>query len=328
MAETLVYPLGGCGEVGLNSTLFVHDGDALLVDCGALLSVPQAPGIDKAVIGFRVLSQYKLRGVALTHGHEDHIGGLPALLSQFDIPVVGTAITLDFVRSRLERAPAAEAKRQKPRMHEIKFGERMKFGPFEVEWIRMTHSLPGNGALCIAPPSGRIIHTGDFSIDPTPVHGEPSDEARLRELGELGGDLMLADSTNSERDGRTVSESQIAEALEQIVGEATGRIYMTLFASHLHRIKSAVRAAQKHGRRVALLGRSLERTWRMAIQHGIIKPDPSLLIAPEYLKTAPRDRVLVLCTGSQGEWQGGLHKVAHGTESKFNARPGDELVMR
>src|SRR5688572_2251324 len=211
-----VLPLGGCGEIGLNATLILYGKDALLIDCGALIGVWDAPGIERAVPGFEALftSNRRLLGVVLTHGHEDHIGALPALLADFDVPVFGTALTIALARSRLEgtrgRPVAEEARRQsKGRLIAVPLGGRVTLGTFTVELIRVTHSVPDSAALLIETRAGRVVHSGDFKLDPTPYDQCVTDTARLRALGDQGVDLLLAHSTNSEVAGHNRSETVV-----------------------------------------------------------------------------------------------------------------------
>lgn len=329
--DLVVLPLGGCGEVGMNATLFVHGEDAILVDCGALLGVPHAPGVDRAVPGFEAVfaSGRRLRAIVLTHGHEDHIGALGALWAQVDVPVFGTGVTLDLVRSRLESPGWAppEARAQAERLVEVELGGRIRMGPFSVEFVRVTHSLPQSAALIIETPSGRVLHSGDFKLDPAPIDDAPTDTARLCEAGRAGVDLLLSDSTNSERSGRTTPERTVAETVDRLVEGCEGRVVATLFASHLHRLRGLAAAARKHGRSVCLAGRALGRTWPIGVKRGILPDQPDFVVPFERLGSLRRDRTLVLATGSQGEWQGGLHRVAHGRDAALRCIPGDRVIL-
>lgn len=329
--DLVVLPLGGCGEVGMNATLFIYGEDALLVDCGALLGVPHAPGVERAVPGFEAVFApgRRLVGIVLTHGHEDHIGALGALWAQADVPVFGTPVTLDTVRSRLENPSWAppEARAQAERLIEVPLGGHITLGPFSVEFVRVTHSIPESAALVIETPAGRVLHSGDFKLDPEPADGEPTDLARLREVGTSGVDLLLSDSTNSEQPGRTTPEQAVAGTLDRLIGECEGRVVATLFASHLHRLRGLVAAAQKHGRSVVLAGRALERIWPIGVKNGVL-PEPADVVVPiERLGHLRRNRTLVLATGSQGEWQGGMHRVAHGKDAALRCIPGDRVIF-
>jgi ribonuclease J len=322
-----VLPLGGCGEIGLNATLLLYGDDALLIDCGALLGVWDAPGIERAVPGFEPLfvPNRRLLGVVLTHGHEDHLGALPALLAELDVPVFGTPTTISFARSRLERTPGERASQDK--LTAIPLGGRAAIGPFEVEFIRVTHSIPEAAALCIETPGGRVLHSGDFKLDAGPIDGMLTDVERLRALGDRGIDLLLSDSTNAEVHGRSKTEREVAQSLGEIIGSTEGRVVVSLFSSHLHRISAAVEAARRHGRKILLAGRSLERTWEIGIEQGLLPSDPTLLLTPEGAAQKPRREVLVLATGTQGELTGGLARIAAANDAAMRPLPGDRVVL-
>ena len=328
-----ILPLGGCGEVGLNATLLLDGQDGLLIDCGALLSVHNAPGVEKTVPGFGPLfaDGRRIHGVVLTHGHEDHVGALPALLSQTSLPIFGTPLTLALARSRMERPTASassEARRfARTGMVETPLGTTVEVGPFRIELIRVTHSLPDSAALSIRTRAGHIVHSGDFKLDRTPYAGEPTDTDRLRALGEAGVDLLLSDSTNAERHGHGPSECAVAETLDRMVAETEGRVVVSLVSSHLHRIRAAVDAARRSGRRVAVVGRALEETWKLGVRLGHLPFDASTLVAPSGIARLPKRQVLVLATGAQGEWQGGLHRIAFGDEKALRCGRGDRVIL-
>ncbi len=328
-----VLPLGGCGEVGLNCTLVLDGDDGLLIDCGALLGVANAPGVEKSVPGFEPLfaAGRRIHGVVLTHGHEDHVGALPALLAERSLPVFGTPLTLALARARMEKpnAPvAAEARlNARVRMIEVPFGGTVEVGPFRVELIRVTHSLPESAALSIRCRAGHIVHSGDFKLDPTPYDGPVTDSDRLRELGDAGVDVLLADSTNSERQGHGPSEQTVARTITDLVSESSGRVIVSLVSSHFHRIRAAVDAAKRGGRKVAIVGRALEDAWRLGIRSGHLPYDPTVLVAPDRIGHLSPNQVLVLATGAQGEWQGGLHRIAFGDEAALRCGRGDRVIL-
>ncbi|MEL7367386.1 MAG: ribonuclease J [Myxococcota bacterium] len=331
--QVRILPLGGCGEVGLNAMLLLDGDDGLLIDCGALLGLHNAPGAEKAVPGFEPLfeSGRRIHGVVLTHGHEDHVGALPALLAEKSLPIVGTPLTLSLARSRMERPNApvvAEARiAARTRMIETPFGATVQLGPFSVEFIRVTHSLPESAALSIRTRAGHIVHSGDFKLDPTPFDGPTTDTERLSALGDEGVDLLLSDSTNAERPGHGPSESAVAETLEQMVASSSGRVVVTLVSSHIHRIRAAVQAALRSGRRVAIVGRALEDAWKLGVQSGYLPFDPGMIVRADRIRRLPRREVLVLATGAQGEWQGGLHRIAFGSESALWCEAGDRVIV-
>ncbi len=330
-SDLSVLPLGGCGEIGLNATLLTYGDRAILIDCGALLGLQNAPGVEKAVPGFEPLytGGRKLEAVILTHGHEDHIGALPALLADLDVPVFGTPTTLDFVRSRLERdgGVPAEARSQRGRLIEVPLGGNMSAGPFDIELIRVTHSLPECAALSINTPAGRILHTGDFRLDMTPAHGLPTDVDRLKAIGDEGVQLMLSDSTNSERPGHGVSESVVAKTLDDLVANTPGRVVVTLFSSHIHRLRAVAQAALQNGRKIALVGRSVERCWQIGVERGFLPAEPELVVRTERIGSHGRKDLVVLASGSQGEWQGGFHRIAQGNEASLRCLPGDRVII-
>lgn len=332
--ELRILPLGGCGEVGLNATLVLDGEDALLVDCGILLGV-DGPGVDRAVPGFEPLFQpgRRLAGVVLTHGHEDHIGALPALLGEVDVPVFGTPLTIALARARLEgrrgQGPVpAEARRQAAqRLVEVPLGGRVSVGPFQVELVRVTHSLPDSAALLIETRAGRVLHSGDFKLDEAPFDGRTTDVARLREIGDLGVDLLLADSTNAEVPGRSGAEAAVGLAIDRLIAEAEHAVIVACLASHYHRINAVLRAARRSGRRVALVGRALHETWRIGLEAGQIEPDATVLVAEEHLAAVPRRELVVLTTGSQGEAKGGLARFASGRDGLLRCAPGDRVIL-
>jgi ribonuclease J len=305
-----VIPLGGCGEVGLNATLLVSGNDAILIDCGALVGVWDAPGIERAIPRFTAITERgrRLLGVVLTHGHEDHVGALPGLLAELDPPIFGTPTTIAFARSRLERSSVERAVRDK--LTAVPLGGRIDMGPFSVELVRVTHSIPESAALAITTPAGVVLHSGDFKLDEAPFDGQRTDVDRLRALGDRGVDLLLSDSTNAEVPGRARSERDVAVAIGRILVETRGRVIVALFASHIHRVAALAEGARASGRRILLVGRALSRAWEIGVEQGLLPSDPTLLLTPEGAAMNPRREVLVLATGTQGELAGGLARIA------------------
>lgn len=330
-----IIPLGGCGEVGLNATLFVDGDDALLIDCGILLGVPNAPGVERAVPGLEALRTQNrtLHGVVITHGHEDHIGAMPALLADYDVPVIGTSLAMMLLRSRLEGTRggnfpiAREARKNAKRLQTIPFGQRVKLGPFEVELIRVTHSLPESAALCIETPSGRVVHSGDFKLDRDPHDGRPTDTDRLKALGEAGVDLLLADSTNSEVPGHNRTEKQVGLELDRLIGDAPGRVIVACLASHFHRLEAIMRASRKHGRRVAIVGRALHELIKLGVEGNYLDIDTSMLVSEDRVAFLPRKDLVVVTTGSQGEPQAGLSRVASGRDQSLRCELDDRVII-
>lgn len=320
--EVVVRPLGGCGEIGLNATLIDDAGDAILIDCGVSLATGDAPGVEKLVPDFAILQQpgRTLHAVILTHGHEDHIGALPELFLELDVPVYGPPLAIMLAKSRFER-------RGMPHDHlrPVPLGEVMRVGPFEIEWVRVTHSIPDSAALLITTRAGRIVHTGDFKIDATPIDGRTTDLPRLAEIAAMGVDLLLSDSTNAEVPGRTRSETEVGLELERVAKEAEGRLIVTCFASHLHRLQGIARAAKASRRKVVMLGASLHRAWHIGQRSGHLDVEADL--AEDYHKVGRhhgRDS-LVVVTGAQGEPRAALGRIA--LERAIPLGPGDRVVL-
>ncbi|MCB9653123.1 MAG: ribonuclease J [Deltaproteobacteria bacterium] len=331
-----IIPLGGCGEVGLNATLLVLGGRAILVDCGMLLGASTELGIERVVPGFEPIFEAGLRldGVVLTHGHQDHVGALPALLAERDAPVFGTPLTMALARARFEprdgatSSAAPEARRQASlRFFDVNYNEPTRIGPFTVEWVRVTHSVPESAALFIQCAAGRVLHSGDFRIDPTPIDGQTTDLARLREVGDLGVDLLLSDSTNAEREGRGASEAEVRTEIERLVLETEGRVVVSCIASHLHRMQSILDAAKRAGRRVCLLGRGMREIYELGVERRLLRVDSSLLIDEARAPMLRRGELLILATGAQGERQGALTRVATANDVGFRCRAGDRLIL-
>lgn len=327
-----ILPLGGCGEVGLNCTLLVQDGQSVLIDCGAFLGVEDAPGVNKAVPGFEPVFRdgRKLAAVVLTHGHEDHVGALAPLLAELDVPVFGTPLTCDLARSRLERDALvpAEARAQARRLIEVAPGSGFEVGPFAFETFRVTHSVPDSVAVGVGTAAGRILHTGDYRLDPDPWDGQTTDLDGIGRFARQGLDLLMADSTNAEVPGRGRTERTVARELRrQVASAGKGRVVVTLMASHFHRMAAIAEAARAAGRKLCLLGRTLERNWGIGVRRGLLPSDPHLLVVPDRLSTLPRSQTLILATGSQGEWNGGLAKIASGQDGLLRPQAGDRVIF-
>lgn len=319
-----VVPLGGLGEIGLNAMVLESEDEAILIDCGILFP-REAPGIDRVFPSFTYLRSIrdKLRGVVLTHGHEDHIGALPHLLREFDLPVWGSSFTLALLSRRLQELDLRSAQ-----LKELEPGGLVRpCRDFSVEALRVTHSVPDAFGLSVETPEGRLIHTGDFKIDPTPI-GPPTDLDRFRVLGRDGVLALLSDSTNAERPGRTRSEREVGEALEPIFAEAEGRILASTFASNLHRIQQILELSQQYGRKVALYGRSIETNVMLALESGLLGARPELFVEAEAVPELPRRKVTVLAAGAQGEPRSALWRLAAGEEGlPFRIEEGDTAIL-
>ncbi len=317
-------PLGGLGEIGLNLLVVETTDEAILIDCGILFP-RNAPGIERVLPDFTYLRTIrdKLRGVVLTHGHEDHIGAVPYLLREFDVPVWGSAFTLALLSRRLSEAGVDEA-----RLWELEAGGVVRPGrDFSVEAVRITHSVPDAFALNVETPEGRIVHTGDFKLDPTPL-GPATDLERLAELGRDGVLALLSDSTNSERPGRTPSERSVGEALEPIFAGAEGRIVVATFASNIHRIQQVIDLSAKYGRKVALYGRAIETNVMVAMQTGHLRARADLFVEAEAVSARRRNQVTILASGAQGEPQSALTRLAMGGDGlPFRLEPGDTAIL-
>lgn len=318
-------PLGGLGEIGKNLALVEVGPDVVAIDLG--LAFPERPdtGVDVLLPDLQFLRsrRERLRAVLLTHGHEDHIGGLPFYLEELGVPVYGTPMTLGLLRNKLRRrgyAGAADLRSVEP-------GERFAVGELEVELVRLTHSVPGSAALAIRSSAGLILHTGDFKLDQTPVAGPPPDLGRLARLGEEGVRLLLSDSTNALVPGLTPSERSVRPALRRALEEAPGRVTVVTFASNLARMRQTLELAQEVGRRCCLVGWSMLRNFETAIGLGYLTVPPGLLVQPRELAGIPGSGLCLLATGSQGEPLAALSRIAQGGHPFITLSPGDTVVL-
>jgi ribonuclease J len=318
-------PLGGLGEIGLNMMLLESGDDVVAVDCGLMFPGGELPGIDYVIpdFSYALAKGAGFRAVVLTHGHEDHIGALPYLLRETRVPVYGTPLTLALVGEKLREhglLETADLRVMKPRVV-------FDVGPFRVEPIRVTHSIVDGMGLAVGTPAGTIVFTGDFKLDPTPLDGEPSDDARFAELGAAGVLVLCSDSTNVDRPGHTRSELEVGAALAERFAVASGRIIVATFASHIHRIQQVLTQAARHGRQVALLGRSMERNVAIAAELGYLRVPDELLLPLEELVALPAGRQLILSTGSQGEPNSALALMAAGEHKYVQIASGDLVVI-
>ncbi len=319
-----VVPLGGLGEIGKNMTAVRQASGMILVDAGLAFPDEEMPGIDLVLPDFTFLREHpsELRGVVLTHGHEDHVGALPYLLREFDVPVYGTKLTLGLVRSKLQ-----EFGIKSPELREVRAGQRIELGGFGVEFVEVNHSIPGAVAVAIRTAAGLIVFSGDYKIDLTPIEGNPMDLARLAALGEEGVLAYFGDSTNSERPGYVPSERLVGETLSKVFEETEGRIIVASFASHLHRIQQVVEAAKAHGRLVGVTGRSMIRNVQIARELGYLDLPPQLLVDQRDINRVPDGDIAVLTTGSQGEPLAALSRIANGAHRTIEVGPGDVVVI-
>lgn len=322
-----IIPLGGMGEIGKNMFAFRYQDEILVVDGGMAFPDESMPGIDLLIPRIDYLLEHKdlIKGWILTHGHEDHIGALPFIFPQLPkVPVYGAKLTLGLVRGKLEEFGIQAGEYN---LREVSPDERLSVSRyFTVDLFRMTHSIPDNSGLIMHTPVGRIVHTGDFKLDSNPIDGKTSHLAKLAQAGADGVLLLIADSTNAERPGTTPSETEVAKGLEAIIGKARGRVFVTTFASHIHRIQSVIAAAERHGRKVAMEGRSMLKFCRIAMDLGYLNARDKLYTLDE-IKDLPEEQVLVLATGSQGQPMSVLSRLASGSHAKLSIMPGDTVIM-
>ena len=326
MSDALrIIPLGGLGEVGKNMTVYETAGELIVVDAGLAFPRDEHLGVDLLLPDIGYLDGRRVRAVVLTHGHEDHVGGLPYLLREVEVEaVVATRLTLGLVKSKLDEhgvGQAAELVDAEPG------DDPLELGPFTVELVRVAHSIPDSVALVIETAAGRVLHTGDWKLDHTPVDGLKTDVGKLAEIGNRGVDLLLGDSTNAERPGNTGSERLVGEAFRTLFPLRTGRILVASFASNIHRMQQAADVAVECGRKVAVIGRSMRKNLNIARNLGYVSLPEEELVNPDEAALLPADRVLVLCTGSQGEPMSALTRIAYGDHKALSIEPGDTVII-
>lgn len=320
-----IIPLGGIDEIGKNMTLIEYKNDIIIIDCGLAFPSEEMFGVDIVIpdIAYLLKHKDKVRGVVLTHGHEDHIGALPYFLKQLNVPVYGTQLTLGIVETKLmEHGIINDCD-----LKVVKQKDTVELGELKVEFIRNTHSIADSCSLAIHTPIGTIIHTGDFKVDFTPIGGEIMDFARLAELGSKGVLLLLAESTNVERPGYTMSESTVGETFEKIFSEGENRIIVATFASNVHRVQQVINSAVKFNRKVAVCGRSIENITKVACELGYLNIPEGVLIGIDEISKYPDNRIVLITTGSQGEPMSALSRMAASEHKKVEIRPGDLIII-
>jgi ribonuclease J len=324
-SELRVTPLGGLGEIGMNCLALEHERGTLVVDCGTAFPADDH-GVDVIHPDFRHLEECgnQVQGVFVTHGHEDHIGALPYLLSRLSVPVYGPSHALGLVRRRLAEHGFDEGAVD---LRVARVGERYGIGPFEVEPVRVAHSIVEATALCIRSSAGTVVHTGDFDFDPDPPFGDPTDSQRLESIGDEGVDLLLSDSTNVDVADRSGSERLVGQTLERLVRAAPKRVFVGLFASNVQRLSSLGALAQRVNRKLCLLGRSLNTQSQVGHDIGRLAWPSDLLISPEQLRDYPRDRVLVLVGGTQAERSSSMYRLAKNNHRWGEVEPGDTVLF-
>jgi ribonuclease J len=323
--ETLqVIPLGGLGEIGKNMTAVRQESGIVLVDAGMAFPDEEMPGIDLVLPDFTYLREHsdELRAIFLTHGHEDHVGALPYVLREFDVPVFATKLTLGLVRSKLQ-----EFGIRTPDLRELRASQTVTVGGFGVEFVGVNHSIPDAVAIAIRTNAGVVVFSGDYKIDLTPIEGAPMDLGRLATLGEEGVLAYFGDSTNSERPGYVPSERVVGDAFNEAFERATGRIIVASFASHIHRIQQVVEAAKRHDRLVGITGRSMIRNVQIARELGYLDLSPEMLVEQRDVNGVPDGDIVLLTTGSQGEPLAALSRIANGTHRTIEVGPGDTVVI-
>ena len=320
-----IIPLGGLGEIGLNMAVFEYGEDIIVVDCGLMFPEPYMLGIDLVIPDISYLRERadRVRGIFLTHGHEDHIGALPFVLPELAVPVYGTALTLGFVREKLKEYDLD----QLTELAVVKPREKVKAGVFEVEFIRVSHSIVDGCGLAIRSPQGVVIHTGDFKLDQTPVDGELTDLVTFARYGEEGVLALMADSTNVEREGYTLSEKLVGDAFHEIFPHCPGRIIVAAFSSNIHRVQQVVEAAAAHGRKVLLNGRSMIANVRIARELGYLRIPEDILIDLKELPHLPKEGVCMITTGSQGEPMSALTRIAMDDHKQIKLEQGDTVIL-
>lgn len=326
MAEKLkIIPLGGLNEVGKNMTVYEYGDDMIIADCGLGFPDDDMYGVDLVIPDFTyvVKNINKVRAIAITHGHEDHIGAIPYLLREVNIPIFATRLTAGLIRGKLAEHDLLD----KAEIFELEAGDIFKAGCFKIEFIHTNHSISDSVALAIKTPIGMIIHTGDFKIDPTPVTGEMIDLTRFGELGRKGVLALLSDSTNVETPGHCPSERQVGNRFDELFNGCTQRIIITTFASNVDRIKQVIDCAAKHGRKVAVTGRSMENNLKIAIELGYIDPPKGVLMELNQIKNLPPEKIVVMTTGSQGEPMSALYRMAFSGHKQLDIKAGDRVII-
>ncbi len=321
-----IIPLGGVGEIGKNMFLFEYEDNAILLDAGLMFPEEEMHGIDIVLPDTTYLHECreKLRAIILTHGHEDHIGALPYIIDDFDIPVYGTRLTLGLLKAKLEEHPALSP----VKMLEIKAGQQLNLCEnFRLEFFRTNHSIPDTVGVALHTPVGTVVYTGDFKFDHTPVDGKITDFYKLAELGRRGVLLALIDSTNADRPGSTASESDVGETIDEIFRLSQRRIIFATFASNIHRIQQVVTAAHRHGRKICITGRSLENSVRIASELGYLRIPKSTLVELDQIRRIPLEKLAILTTGSQGEPMSALTRIANSEHRQVEIIPGDNVII-
>lgn len=321
-----IIPLGGLHEIGKNITVFEYEDEIIIVDCGLSFPEDDMLGVDLVIpdITYLIKNQEKIKGLVITHGHEDHIGGIPYFLKQINVPIYATRLAAGLINNKLEEHKLLRS----TEMHIINQGDTIKLGnKFQIEFIRSSHSIPDSVMLGITTPAGTILHTGDFKVDYTPIDGQLMDFNRIAELGNQGILALMSDSTNAERKGFTMSESSVGEVFDKLFLNCTKRIVVATFASNVHRIQQIVNSAVKYGRKIAVCGRSMINIITTATELGYIKCPENIFIDIDMIGSYSDEQLVIITTGSQGEPMSALTRMAAGDHRKVKITPNDLIII-
>lgn len=320
-----IFALGGVGEIGKNMYVVQYDNDIVVIDSGLKFPEEDMLGIDIVIpdISYLLENKDKVRGILITHGHEDHIGGLPYVLKHLNVPVYGTKLTLGLIETKLKEAGLlGETKRIL-----INADSEIKMGTMTATFFKTNHSIPDSVGVCLETPEGNVVHTGDFKFDQTPVNDQYADLHRMAEIGKKGVLALLSDSTNAERPGYTGSEKSVGITIEEVFRKARQRVVLATFASNIHRVQQVIDAAYATNRKLTVIGRSMVNVVTIASELGYLRVPDGILIEPEEVNRLAADRVVILCTGSQGEPMSALTRMARSTHRKVDILPGDTVVI-
>jgi len=320
-----IIPLGGLGEIGKNMTAFEYDNEIIVIDCGLAFPDEDLYGIDIVIpdVTYLIKNKNKVKGIFITHGHEDHIGGLPYVLKQINVPIYGTRLTLGLIEGKLkEHTMLSDCT-----LNVVEPGELIKLEQIKIEYIRNNHSIPDSCSIALHTPIGVIVHSGDFKVDFTPIDGKVMDLQRYAQLGKKGVLLLMADSTNALHKGYTMSEKTVGETLENLFSRATGRIIVSTFASNVHRLQQISDCSIKYNRKIAFSGRSMENISEVAMELGYLLIPEDMIISLDEIKNYPDDKLTIVTTGSQGESMAGLSRIAASTHRHIQIVDGDMVII-